>query len=289
MRYVRLSTFLLPVLLCGPQAWAKPRQPAFLAPGFQFSQVDKVCVMPLIDARKGPPPSPPLNLELLRLDLMDIVQRLGYHLADPSCSAGAGGGSGSSALNARWLLTVRLDVSQLFGSRLTASLFDAKTDTEVWRDNTKPGWGSRFASGMIGNGPSDETFLWWDMYSLLGTFEKRKKAPPVDSGFEDWAPVSVQAEVFEPHGHRHDCGGVVKVNSGVVSFKPDMDGGECGEYGFSVPGNQIKKLGHSLGPGNTNMPQAGFRLFIPGRGFVYFCNGNANRVGLLILAMGGSR
>src|SRR5208337_1519244 len=96
----------LVILLSGQlPARAEDQHPVFVAPGFQLNQVDSICVMPAIDARKG---GMPLNLDGLRADLMLDVQEKGYRVVEPSCSRDSGANAAQGA-KSRWILTVRLD------------------------------------------------------------------------------------------------------------------------------------------------------------------------------------
>jgi hypothetical protein len=133
---------LLAIWFCGPQAWPKSHHPAFMAPEFEFRQIDTLCVMPLIDARKdmmlhtpfGLFTAPALHFESLRNLAIDAIKLRGYQV-NSDCDSAIQGGSPHSG-NSHWLLTVRVDFLWVTGAVLTGSLFDTQTGKEVWNDNT---------------------------------------------------------------------------------------------------------------------------------------------------------
>jgi len=143
------------------------RHPTFMAPGFDFSQVDTVCVMPLIDATDVP-----LDLAALRGQAMEALSRRGYP-ATADCGSTSPGGA-MNAGNSRWLLAIRVNDVLITGGVLTGSLFDAKADKEVWRDTTMAGFGGRYKNALLG-AQSVSTLVNSSFHALLATFPARKK------------------------------------------------------------------------------------------------------------------
>jgi hypothetical protein len=123
-------------------AKAEEHHPVLLAPGFQFSQVKTVCVMPLINMTKGY-----LELNGPRLAVIQELTRRGFN-ANAKCAFHTEP-PGKQPPDTRFLLTVRVDMVTLVGDRLTASLFDASTGKEVWRDTAMPGFGGRYKNALI--------------------------------------------------------------------------------------------------------------------------------------------
>ncbi len=171
MRFLRFSVWLLAASFCGQQMWAKSDHPAFLAPGFEFGQIDSICVMP-IDA--GQDIRPLLDLESLRGLAMETLDRRGYQ-ARSDCSGGTPGGD-SHAGNPRWTLTIRVDALLVTGAVLTGSLFDSQVDKEVWKDTKRPGFGGRYKNAWVVSnlGAVDANRLARSaLPSLFATFPKR--------------------------------------------------------------------------------------------------------------------
>jgi hypothetical protein len=174
VRLLRFSALLLAVWFSGPQARAQSKHPAFMAPGFQFSQVDTICVMPVIDARQdaGPPLSRPKSL---RITLNAALEERGYQ-TDRQCSDGESDHA-PRAGGWRWLFTVRVDALYVVGAAITGSLYDTQADKEVWKDSAIPGFGGRYKNALkaqAGVLNADE-LVRSSFHALLATFEDRKK------------------------------------------------------------------------------------------------------------------
>ncbi|MFZ0339849.1 MAG: hypothetical protein WAL45_17595 [Terracidiphilus sp.] len=225
-------------------ARAQGQHPTFMAPDFNFDQIDSICVMPLIDARKD---ATHVDLSGLRPELMSAIQDKGYRLVDPSCSRDADA-IAAPAAKARWILTVRLDdfevskaaPSLAMGSFLTASLFDAQSAKEVWRDTAKTGFGGRLVSSLLGSsftGAVESGFG-----SVLSKFERRKKPSP-PSQADAWAPMALPVRLAKGHSFSSPCNGFLRLDSGNLSFEQFSNGKnaeKCAGYEFSLPGARVK-------------------------------------------------
>ena len=218
---------------------AQEQHPVFMAPGFQFDQIDALCVMPPIVAGDNPEH---LDISGLRTILMGKVQDRGYRLLDPSCSS-------DFVLNAtlstkpRWVLTVKLDNFEVsraapnlgLGTYLTASLVDNQKAKEVWRDTGKTGYGGRLMRATFGGDVDDMVIS--GFRPVLNTFEKQKKPPP-PSPATMWQPISFSTRLYKYHGFS-ECNGQLSFDSGTLSFIPSSNGGndkKCESYRFSVQG-----------------------------------------------------
>jgi hypothetical protein len=175
MRFLKVYALLLAVWLYGLQVWAESQHPTFIAAGFQFSQVEAICVMPVIDNRQGLEASAPLHLQKLRNRITQAVQQRGY-AADPSCRARTPGGDPQTA-GSRWLFTVTVDHLYVAGAVLTASLFDAQANSEAWRDTVATALGPRLANAEragIGVRRDADGLVSGLLGRLLATVDKRK-------------------------------------------------------------------------------------------------------------------
>jgi len=159
MRIVTVSAVMTLALLWGIQGRAAGEEQTYIAPGFQFNQVDTICVMPAID--KGRDPRAQLNGEAVRPLVMLELEARGYAVNGPGCTEEAHVGE-SSTKSSRWLLTVTLDrlwVSaangQVLGSFLIASLFDTQAGKEVWRNSASTKYGARFWHVFAGFGEAN--------------------------------------------------------------------------------------------------------------------------------------
>jgi hypothetical protein len=220
-------------------AAAEDHHPVLMAPGFDFDQVESLCVMPPIDARNGPQP---INLDGLRPAFMLKVQEKGYRVLEPGCSHDSGAKAAQGA-KSRWILTVRLDAFEVskaapnvaLGSYLTASLYDTQTDKEVWRDTAKTGYGGRFASAMLGS--TLDGLVESGFGAVLATFEKQKKPYP-PSPATMWPPTTFSARLYKVHSFS-ECNGQLAFDSGTLSFMPSSNGkndSKCASFRFSVQG-----------------------------------------------------
>jgi hypothetical protein len=217
-------------------AWAK-NQHAFLAPGFQFDQIDTLCVMPTIDARQGKwvdiPPTQEGGFDYIWPDLMWRLQRKGYRVADPSCSRDPGPNAAPQK-KWRWVLTARLSDFEagvvrkkiVMGLSLSASLVDTESGKEVWRDKE--------LTGQVGE-------LNYGLWDILSTIEKRKNPLP-PSPDNIWAPVSMPTRLYKFHTFA-ECNGLIRLDSGTLSFDPSNNGthdDKCANFQFSVPAASVK-------------------------------------------------
>jgi len=268
----------LVILLSGQlPARAEDQHPVFVAPGFQFNQVDSICVMPMIDARKG---VTSFNLDGFRPGLMLKVAEKGYRVVDPSCSRDSRANAAQGA-KWRWILTIRLDdflvskaePSAAMGSLLTASLFDTQSAKEVWRDTAMTGFGGRFANNLLGNsliGAIESGFG-----AVLAKFEKQKKPYP-PSQATMWPPMSLSARLYKYHTFT-ECNGLLRFDSGTLSFDPSSNGKsdkKCASLRFSVQG---AKFG------------AGMWLIVPKKGRFFLQQPGGAEVLYLDLALRSAR
>jgi len=229
-------------------ARAEVQHPVFVAPGFQFDQIDALCVMPLINAMNNRTLPRPDDL---RIDLMAEVQKRGYRVLDPSCSQSTAGNA-AQVTRPRWILTVKLDdivVSNaapknlVMGSLLTASLFDIESAKEVWRDTAMPGFGDRFGAALVG-GYDIFTAIDGSFGQVLAKFIKQKKTYP-PSSVTTWPPMSLQASLNKAHSFTQ-CNGLLKFDAGTLSFEPSSNGksdNKCESYRFSVQGAKFSWSG----------------------------------------------
>jgi hypothetical protein len=267
----RAGALFLFLLCCQLSGWAEDH-PVFIAPGFQFDQVDTLCVMPLKVEADGKDQLAPA-LDALRPDLMLKVHEKGYRLLDPSCSQDSGA-TGAQGAKPRWVLTVslnnflmRMDApNEPMGSVLTASLFDTQSSGEVWRDTARTGWWGRFANVLL-----DGSLLKWnrvleavsnDFGSVLAKFEKRTNMlPPTQSSM--WQPRMLSARLV----HSTACNGLLRFDSGTLSFDPSSNGkndSKCVKFRFSVQGARFAPAVSRLIPGGGNgLTQT---LMLPGMG-----------------------
>ena len=238
---------------------AEDHHPVFIAQGFQFDQVDALCVMPMKVEVGGKDQVAP-GLDSLSPVLMLRVQEKGYRVLDPSCSRDADA-SAAHGTKPRWVLTVSLinfltPVAAPYapmGSVLTASLFDTQSSKEVWRDTARTGWGGRFASNLAGNSVIGAVEN--DIGPVLAKFEKRKNTPPPTPA-SMWSSMSFSARLYKVHSFS-ECNGLIRFDSGTLSFDPSSNGthdSKCASFQFSVQG---AKFG------------AGEWLIVPGKGKFY--------------------
>jgi hypothetical protein len=189
MRCFWVALGLLGVLIGGEYAVAKSRNPAPNAPGFDFSQVDTICVMPVVDVRQDPNPALP-DIQALGGLAMEALDRRGYQ-ARSNCSPGTSGGA-AGVPSSRWLLTIAIEkvprvevlvpsaivppyiratnpptgpVTTIEGYKIVVSglLFDSSSKTEVWKGYATEHFG-------IVYGPYRRTGI----NHLLAPFGKRK-------------------------------------------------------------------------------------------------------------------
>jgi hypothetical protein len=222
-------------------AWAKDHHAVSTAPGFQLSQVDTLCVLPLIDARYDAWAGGPGDVWSA---VVWELQEKGYRVADPSCSTDAGA-NGAQSRKWRWTLTLRLEGDP--GGRaayiLSASLVDGESGKEVWRGGSVPLFMGNAGSGswvMISNGVGP----------LLSNFEKRKNPSP-PSIDNMWKPVSLQTRLYKIHTFT-ECNGLLRLDSGTLTFEPSDNGtheDKCASFRFSVPGAKVKTGRWMLVPG----------------------------------------
>jgi hypothetical protein len=170
MGFFRLWALLLATCLSAWPASAKTHHPTFIAPGFQFSQIDAICAMPLIDNRQNQ--SPPLNLGGLRSVVLQELEALGYR-ANSDCAGSTQ--DDAHAATSRWLLTVRVDVLWAAGARLTGSLFDTQAGKEVWADSAVPGFGGRYKNALAAGLLNGDQLVSSSFPALFKTFQNRKK------------------------------------------------------------------------------------------------------------------
>jgi hypothetical protein len=167
----RSSVMLLVACFCGPTAWSKPK--AFIAPGFQFSQIDNICVAPVVDARLDKTETlRPLAGKYDRA-ISGWLHERGYEPGD--CERG------------RWVLTISVEgVSTTAGyAILSGSLFDKQTIRVVWstaiqnRPNPFPGFEAEMSAQYQAKHPDapsyGEGLLFRATNGLIAMFPDRKK------------------------------------------------------------------------------------------------------------------
>jgi len=308
---------LLLALYWGPQARAQETHAPYPAEVFRFDQIDAVCVVPVIghkvqtfleervarygvDVGFGRVVKRSLDTEAMRPIVMLALEKRGYRVEDPRCSEGARGGAPGES-SSRWLLTVILDGYELFGPKgkdgqvrndkvmaigimLSASLFDTRTRSEVWKDSATGHvramrqW--NFTKGLVPIAPS--TLFASAVDSVLGTFEKRgEPAPSLD--VTSWPPLTVRANIFTVRSK--SCLGTLQAQGGTVSFTPD-DAAKCQKYQFSAARSQVSYgLNRMTG---VAIPTA-FHVILPGAGTVNFCNADEGAVNYFFAGLGSGR
>jgi hypothetical protein len=297
MRIATVSAVMTLALLWGMQGRAAGEEQTYIAPGFQFNQVDAVCVMPAID--KKPDPRALLDGEAVRPLVMLALEERGYAVNDPSCAEGAHAGR-SSAGSSRWLLTLTFDGywmavnGQVLGGFLTASLFDTQAGKEVWRNSASTRSRARFMNALMGAGGinygvTDPVGFKTEVFKsalgpLLGKLEKRgKMAAPLAT--TSWAPISLRAGIFLK-AHGKVCDGTLEAKAATVSFTSDRSGGRCQKYQFNVARNEIKSYGGTFE--GSGIPVA-FKLTVKGAGTIHFCGANERNVNYLFASLGSGR
>lgn len=265
---------ILPV--CQFPTWAKDRQSVSTAPGFQFNQVDVLCVMPVVDDRKTGSGDSAYGLWL---DAMRKVEEKGYRLADPSCSRDVDAKGRQTKWH--WTLTVRLDdftaegapgiTAVRTGTLLIASLFDTESAREVWKSSSTPLYMTKVGSGSsveLSNG----------IGPLFSSFEKRKKTPTTQDTM--WQPFSMTVRIIKGHTFGPACNGLLKFDSDNLSFEPSSNGKDdekCTRLQFSVPASGIKTY-----PSLRMMN-------LPGRGYFILQQPDASRDPYLFVALNNLR
>ncbi len=264
----------LVILLAGPSSLqAKDRTPPFVAPGFQFDQVDAICVMPLISAVNM---GQGVDLDGVRLALIEEIQQKGYRVLDLRCSESTAGTPGQG-MKPRWILTVKVDgfvvskgaPNHVMGSAMTASLFDTESAKEVWRDSAETGFGGRFANNLLGN--TVEGAVESGIGSVLSKLEKQKKHYP-PSPETIWPPMVLQARLYRVHSFT-ECNGVLSFDAGTLKFEPGSNGksdGSCESFRFTVQG---AKFG------------VGMWLIVPGKSRYFLQQPGEKQIVLLDLAL----
>jgi len=194
----------------------------------------------------------------------------GYRLADPSCS------NATQGAKSRWKLTLSFNnfTTSILprvagGSHWTASLFDTESSKEVWRDTPFSTFGRgrlpdlreesiREARGQGNIGSIGE---------VLAKFEKRKKVSQ-SSPANLRAPMSVTVRIVKAFvWGRMECDGVLKLDSGTLSFEPIPNGkneDKCADYRFSWPGARVKGPPQRVVIFSGEAPQR--MLTVPGKG-----------------------
>jgi hypothetical protein len=94
MRIVTVSAVMTLALLWGIQGRAAGEEQTYIAPGFQFNQVDTICVMLAID--KGRDPRAQLDGEAVRPLVMLELEARGYAVNGPGCTEEAHVGESST-------------------------------------------------------------------------------------------------------------------------------------------------------------------------------------------------
>ncbi len=256
-------TSLAIMLSGGLPASAKDQKQVFMAPGFQFDQVDILCVMPVADERQNARiDNPDGGLEKLRQAVMWRVLEKGYHLADPNCSRDVGS-SAAEQPKTRWALKVSLQsivISRRFQSLLYASLVDAQSAKEVWRAGP--------TTGIFG----DLTLGTWDLFSK---FEKKKNPPPLSQP-NMWTPMSLSVLLAKGHSFSPECSGSLRLQSGILSFEQSFNGNnqdKCASFLFSMQGALV----------NTN--QLVWMMSVPGKGNLVLQQPDETQAGYLFLAV----
>ena len=116
---------------------ANVHSPVFMAPGFQFEQVDTLCILPIAGSA---------NDEQQRLALMWKLQDNGYCIADPNCYRESSTSNGMPGKKPHWMLKISTDEleakpvgqppkgTEFIAYQMIAVLLDNNSGKEVWRD-----------------------------------------------------------------------------------------------------------------------------------------------------------
>lgn len=263
--------------------------------GFQFSQIDTICAMPVVDGMHAP--NLPIDGSFLRPLVMMALEDRGYHVESPACSDATRQGE-SKATPSRWRLTVTFDSlleegNVILGCSLTASLFDTQTQSEVWRATAHTNFGHRFVRALAG--PQSEIML-ADLFReglgpVLESMPKRGgPARPLPS--TSWPPISFQAVAFFKRGKglfQNECQGVMQATSDSLSFTPSAGDSKCKKYQFTVLRNRIKSCGRMplQGPAaSTPAPSEAFDVIAPGVGRIDFYSSDVTSLNYLFASLG---
>ncbi len=198
-----------------------------------------------------------VDLDNLRLALMQEVQEKGYRVLDFRCAQSTAGSPGQG-IKPRWILTVKIDgflvskaaPNRVMGSAMTASLFDTESAKEVWRDSAETGFGGRFANNLLGN--TVEGAVDSGVGAVLSRLEKQKKHyPPTPDTI--WPPMVLQARLYKIHSFT-ECNGVLSFNAGTLKFEPASNGKgdeKCEDLRFTVQGAKFGAGMWLIVPGKT--------------------------------------
>ena len=278
-----------------PQASGPTKtHPALLSQGFEFREIDKVCVLPPVDMRRdertGEVVQPPWDLSFLRPAVMKALVERGYPVFGPGCFVRDAKGA-TLARGVRWVLAVSLDSVAPVAAVLTADLVDAQEGLEkgreVWRDTREPGFGGRYMNALTGSAANTITA---SISPVLATFEKRKVASPTASEAErddTWGIQSIRVERWK-RAHPATCHGVVQLSSGILSFKADNSSKSKCQPGdvFSAPGGQVKYGLDRIATGANG--KVAFSISVPGGETFHFfmAEGTGTELAYLFAALG---
>lgn len=283
----------IPAFVIGAKTAASQISPS---PGLQFSQIDTICAMPVVDGMHAP--NLPIDGNLLRPLVMVAVEDRGYHVESPACSDTTRQGE-SKVTSPRWRLTVTFDSlligegNRILGCFLTASLFDMQTQSEVWRATAHTNFGHRFARVLLG--PQNEILL-ADLFreSMGPVLESmpRRGGPARPLTSTSWPPISFQAVAFFKRGKglfQNECQGVMQATSDSLSFMPSADDPKCKKYQFTVSRNRIKSCGRMplQGPATTSaVPAEAFDVIAPGVGRIDLYSTDLTSLNYLFASLG---
>jgi hypothetical protein len=310
-----IPALALLALSCWPQARAQGSPPASPAPAFSFDQVDAVCVVPVIGKKVETSMVKQLGnsgiyqkikrtlaTDSMQPIVMLALEKQGYRVDSPACSDEDTGSAARSG-RPRWILTVIIDGFELFGPTdkdgkvrpgkveavsimLSASLFDAQTQTEVWKGSASGKIRSMkqwsFLEGIVPIAPSK--LFGSAVDSVLASFGKKGGGPAAPLDSTTWPPFSFPTTAFLSPAKF--CRGTLETKSGTVSFTPDAADDKCQRARFSVPQSQIT---YGLNTVVAVGRPTAYHLVVPGAGKINFCETEEAKVDYLFAQFGSGR
>ena len=173
-RSSKCAVLFLALLVCLPYQQANAKKRPFFAPGFEFSQVDVICVMPPVSKVNT---QPPLDLVSLRTVIVQGLEQRGYKV-DTSCVSERDGASQVGA--SHWLFTITVEgfgrnpAGAYNAAFLGGSVFDTQASKEVWNDHTLTPYGARYKAALVGGIPEFDRLVSQALKPLLETIPARK-------------------------------------------------------------------------------------------------------------------